>query len=183
MGQHSGRRARRHPRTQHPRHLVPARHARLELLPSTTTQLIRGEARMSPGRALVRPGFLRFHARFSAPISINRTAGCSYRVWLPGFYCPRSRRLVTAPRRLPEWRPTTNRIRTLLRSGPCAWAGWCIGGRAMQVRIHGGPLDGQTRFVPAPSRLLVLKFNRALLDEEDVRRLGPALAGYTAVYQ
>jgi len=53
----------------------------------------------------------------------------------------------------------------------------------MQARIHGGPLDGPTRFVPAPSKLLVLPANRALLDDENVRRLGPAAIGYTAVYE
>ena len=53
----------------------------------------------------------------------------------------------------------------------------------MQARIHGGPLDGQTKLVPTPSRLLVLPVSRAFLDEEDVRRLGPAAAGYTAVYE
>ena len=53
----------------------------------------------------------------------------------------------------------------------------------MQAELHGGPFDGQTRFVPAPSRLLVLPVNRAIVDEEEVRRLGPAGTGYTAVYE
>lgn len=53
----------------------------------------------------------------------------------------------------------------------------------MQIRIRGGPFDGQIKLVPAPSRLLVLPVRSAHLDEEDVQRLGPAVTGYTAVYE